>query len=62
MNFKNTNKTFKVILSVGDESGIGPEIILKALCSNQIPNNIDFILVGSKKLSLIHISEPTRQP
>ena len=66
MNFQNTNKTLKVVLSVGDESGIGPEIILKALCSPEIPKNIDFILVGSKKilintyehlrsLSLIHI-------
>ena len=43
MNFQNTNKILKVLLSVGDESGIGPEIILKALCSNQIPKNIDFI-------------------
>ena len=41
MNFQNTNKTLKVVLSVGDESGIGPEIILKALCSNEIPENID---------------------
>ncbi len=49
MNFHNTNKILKVVLSVGDESGIGPEIILKALCSNQLPKNIDFILVGSKK-------------
>ena len=49
MNFQNTNKMLKVVLSVGDEAGIGPEIILKALCSNQIPNNIEFILVGSKK-------------
>ena len=49
MNFQNTNKILKVVLSVGDESGIGPEIILKALCSNQLPKNIDFILVGSKK-------------
>ena len=49
MNFQNTNKIFNLVLSVGDESGIGPEIILKALCSNQIPKNIDFILVGSKK-------------
>ncbi len=49
MNFQNTDKISKVVLSVGDESGIGPEIILKALCSNQIPDNIDFILVGSKK-------------
>jgi len=49
MDFQNTNKTLKVVLSVGDESGIGPEIILKALCSNQLPKNIEFILVGSKK-------------
>ena len=49
MNFQNTNKKLKVIISVGDESGIGPEIILKALCSNEIPENIDFTLVGSKK-------------
>jgi len=49
MNIKNTANRFKVVLSVGDESGIGPEIILKALCSNEIPKNIDFILVGSKK-------------
>ena len=49
MNFQNTNKPSKVVLSVGDESGIGPEIILKALCSNEIPDNIDFTLVGSKK-------------
>ena len=49
MNFKHVNKTFKVVISAGDESGIGPEIILKALCSNEIPGNIDYILVGSKK-------------
>ena len=39
----------KVVLSVGDESGVGPEIILKALYSNEIPKNIQYILVGSKK-------------
>ena len=71
MIIKETNYTFKVVLSVGDESGIGPEIILKALYSNQIPKNIDIVIVGSKKnlqntyknlrslglenLSLIHI-------
>jgi len=48
MNFQNTNR-LKIVLSVGDESGIGPEITIKALCSNEIPENIDFILVGSKK-------------
>ena len=49
MNFEKTNKELKVVISVGDDSGIGPEIILKALCSNEIPENIDFTLVGSKK-------------
>ena len=48
MNFQNTNKQLKVVLSVGDESGIGPEIILKALWSDEVPENIDYILVGSK--------------
>ena len=54
MNSKNTNDRFKIILSVGDESGVGPEIILKALSSHEIPKNIDFILVGSKKIYFIH--------
>jgi len=49
MNIKSKNETLKIVLSVGDESGIGPEIILKALYSNEIPENIDYILVGSKK-------------
>ena len=49
MNFQNTKKDLKVVISVGDESGIGPEIILKALCSNEIPENVEFILVGSRQ-------------
>ena len=49
MNSQNTNDKFKIIISVGDESGVGPEIILKALCSYEIQQNIEFILVGSKK-------------
>ncbi|MDA9704216.1 4-hydroxythreonine-4-phosphate dehydrogenase PdxA [Prochlorococcus sp. AH-736-L19] len=48
MNFKSQNN-FKVVLSIGDESGIGPEIILKALSSKQIPENVEYILVGSNK-------------
>ena len=43
-NFKN-----RIIVSVGDESGVGPEIILKALASNQIPQNVKIKIVGSKK-------------
>jgi len=48
MDFDNTNK-LKIVLSVGDESGVGPEIILKALFSNEIPKNAEFLVVGSKK-------------
>ena len=49
MNFQDKSRNLKVVLSVGDESGVGPEIILKSLYSKEIPKNIDFILVGSKK-------------
>ena len=52
MNFQNTKKALKVVISVGDESGIGPEIILKALCSNEISDNIDFISVSYTHLTL----------
>tara|TARA_Y100001970_G_scaffold9556_1_gene11205 strand:- start:998 stop:2038 length:1041 start_codon:yes stop_codon:yes gene_type:complete len=45
-----TDKRLKVVLSVGDESGIGPEIILKALFSSEIPKDIDIIIVGSKEI------------
>ncbi len=56
MNLKNSNDNFKIVLSVGDESGVGPEIILQALFSQDIPKNIDFTIVGSKKIYKIHIT------
>ena len=43
-----TEENLKIIISVGDESGIGPEIILKALFSKEIPKEIDILIVGSK--------------
>ena len=43
------NPKNRIIISVGDESGVGPEIILKALASNQIPQNVKIKIVGSKK-------------
>ena len=60
---------FKIIISVGDESGIGPEILLKALYSKEIPSNADIIIVGStinlkntyedlKSLGLKHFVDP----
>ena len=44
----NIKNKFKIIITVGDESGIGPEIILKALFSKEIPNSVDISIVGSK--------------
>ena len=38
-----------IVISAGDESGVGPEIILKALASNQIPQKVNIRIVGSKK-------------
>ena len=49
MNNTNTDHSLKIVVSIGDESGVGPEIILKALDSCEVPKNIDFELVGSKK-------------
>ena len=45
MSFQNINNNSKIVISVGDESGIGPEVILKALYSYEMQENIDFILV-----------------
>ena len=47
-NCSNIDDKFKIIISVGDDSGIGPEIILKALFSKEIPKSIDITIVGSK--------------
>ena len=49
MKFQQKTNNSKIVLSVGDESGIGPEVILKALYSFEMEENIDFIIVGSKK-------------
>ena len=49
MNSQNTINRFQLVLTVGDESGIGPEILLKALNSNEIPKNINYIIFGSRK-------------
>ena len=41
--------TPKIVITVGDEAGVGPEIILKALASKEIPRQIDILIVGNKK-------------
>ena len=39
----------KIVITVGDEAGVGPEIILKALASKEIPKHINILIVGNKK-------------
>ena len=39
----------KIVISAGDEGGIGSEIILKALASKKLPKNINILVVGSKR-------------
>ena len=45
---KNMTNKLKIILTVGDESGIGPEIILKALSSKDITQEVEILIVGSR--------------
>ncbi len=46
---KSTKNAAKIVITVGDEAGVGPEIILKALTSKEIPKGIDILIVGNKK-------------
>ena len=39
----------KIVITVGDEAGVGPEIILKALASKELPKKIKILIVGDKK-------------
>ena len=39
----------RIVITVGDEAGVGPEIILKALASKEIPKKINILIVGNKK-------------
>ena len=39
----------RIVITVGDEAGIGPEIILKALASKDIPKEINILIVGNKQ-------------
>ena len=42
-------KSPKIVITVGDEAGVGPEIILKALASTELPKKINIVIVGNKK-------------
>ena len=44
---KNGDKTTKIIISVGDESGVGPEVVLKAIGCRDYPADIHTKIIGS---------------
>ena len=61
MNNKNNsiNEKLKIIITVGDDSGIGPEVILKALFSKEIPDDIEWHMIGHlqrNKVKFIYIN------
>ena len=39
----------KIVITVGDEAGVGPEIILKALASREIIEKMNVLIVGNRK-------------
>ena len=43
-------KNKQIIITSGDESGIGPEIILKALASKEIPKETNILIIGSQDI------------
>ncbi|MGI6084660.1 MAG: PdxA family dehydrogenase [Acetivibrionales bacterium] len=40
----------KIALTIGDSTGIGPEIIAKVLADKQIKDHADFVVVGDKRM------------
>ncbi|MBD1214172.1 MAG: 4-hydroxythreonine-4-phosphate dehydrogenase PdxA [Dolichospermum circinale Clear-D4] len=49
----NHNKRPRLVLTLGDPAGIGPEVILKALADPQVTQNCDLTVVGNKNLITI---------
>ncbi|MDB9522814.1 4-hydroxythreonine-4-phosphate dehydrogenase PdxA, partial [Dolichospermum circinale CS-1225] len=49
----NENKRPRLVLTLGDPAGIGPEVILKALADPEVTKNCDLVVVGNKNLITI---------
>ncbi len=43
-------KKYRIVISMGDPAGVGPEIIVKAACIEKIRCIADWIIVGDKKI------------
>ncbi len=46
----NGNRRNRIGITMGDPSGIGPEVILKALTSQRVGDEADFIIIGSERV------------
>ncbi|MFN9616793.1 MAG: 4-hydroxythreonine-4-phosphate dehydrogenase PdxA, partial [Dolichospermum sp.] len=49
----NENKRPRLVLTLGDPAGIGPEVSLKALADPEVTQNCDLVVVGSRNLITI---------
>jgi 4-hydroxythreonine-4-phosphate dehydrogenase len=50
MNKTKSTKKPTIAITLGDPSGIGPEIILKALKITRIQKMANFLIIGEKKI------------
>ena len=57
MRTSRSNKA-RVIIAMGDPSGIGPEVTLKALASPKVKGLANFLVIGGKKSVEYGISRP----
>ena len=39
-----------IAIPIGDPAGVGPEIVVKALCSDVVKNCANCIIIGDKKV------------
>ena len=38
----------RILITLGDPAGIGPEVVDRALASNQLPNDVEFTVLGDR--------------
>lgn len=46
--------TKRIALTLGDPAGIGPEIVLKALCSGEVPEHLSLVVIGEAQALYRH--------
>ncbi|MCH8530956.1 MAG: 4-hydroxythreonine-4-phosphate dehydrogenase PdxA [Saccharospirillum sp.] len=44
------SRRYRIALTLGDPAGIGPEIVLKALCSSELPEHLSLVVLGEHQV------------